>query len=174
MNARVLQALRALGVTLAPADDARTAGWRLAVAIAPRSSWEWSDTYTRAAAHGLARALDAEDLAEAARCALWMVDPAAAMDAAVQAFTPASAVVVAPAVVAPAPTHHHCATCRGCRSLTVVSAATGRCLECAVPVAPAVPVAVRPSTRPTAIPANPRDLRDLTGFGIEQPWRVAS
>ena len=134
-------ALRTLGVTAG--DDDTTTAWRLALVVAARGTWEWTDTYTHAAAHGLALALLRGDGTAVARCAHFLVRPGEAMAALFP--TVAVAVPVAPAVAV------------------------------AVPTAPvAVPVAARPSTRPTALPRDPRGLRDLSQFGIEQPWRVAS
>ena len=83
--ALVLEALRILRAPTVAGEDARTAGWRLAVVIVPLGRSSWQDRYTDAAAHGLALALDTGDTAEATRWALWIVRPADAMDTALRA-----------------------------------------------------------------------------------------
>lgn len=79
----ILRALAELGARAAANDELAVAGWRLALVVAARPSWSWSTSYEHAGAKGLALALGRGDLAEAERSALWVVDPDAAMEAAV-------------------------------------------------------------------------------------------
>lgn len=79
----ILRALAELGARAAATDELAVAGWRLALVVAARPSWSWSTSYEHAGAKGLALALGRGDLAEAERSALWVVDPDAAMEAAV-------------------------------------------------------------------------------------------
>lgn len=84
----ILRALAELGARAAETDELAAAGWRLALVVAARPSWSWSDSYTKAGARGLALALAAGDVAEAERCALWITDPGATMEAAVARANP--------------------------------------------------------------------------------------
>ena len=59
-------------------DDREAAAWALAIVVA--GQLHWSDTFEQRAAQGLATALLVGDLARAEKCALGIVDPAAAMD----------------------------------------------------------------------------------------------
>lgn len=75
----ILDALVALKIRLD--GDRLTTAWRLATVWSQR--WTWETRYHEAAARGLALALASGDDAAAARAALWFVDEAAAMDAAI-------------------------------------------------------------------------------------------
>lgn len=59
-------------------DNREAAAWALAINVA--NTLHWNDTLEQRAAQGLATALLVGDLARAEKCALGIVDPAAAMD----------------------------------------------------------------------------------------------
>lgn len=82
ISATVREAAHELGADLTGVRTLPDAAWRIAVAVAHTPASHWPDTYTERAAVGLAHALEARDLARAEECALWIVRPAVAMDAA--------------------------------------------------------------------------------------------
>ena len=159
LSDRVARALASLGAPLTTDASLRTAGWRLAVAVAPRSRAEWCDRYTQAAARALALALDAGDLDAAERAAQWIVEPDAAMDAALAARQPTPA----PAV----PVHHRTDDYRRCRARTIIRSDTRLCAGCTP--APAVRPALELVTAAYP-PRSPRPL-SLASLGIEHVRR---
>lgn len=82
-SAGVAAALHSLG--LAPSDTALETAWRVAIVIVERPASRWEDSYTLAAAKGLALALAAGDLVAAEAKALWLTDPGVAMTRALAA-----------------------------------------------------------------------------------------
>lgn len=74
-----------LDVELTGCVDLREVARRVAVASVRRH--RWADEYERAATRGLARALEAGDLARAEQCALWLTEPDRAMDLALMTLS---------------------------------------------------------------------------------------
>lgn len=111
----VREAAHELGADLAGVKDLHEAAWRIAVAVARVPAHHWPDTYTRHAACGLADALEARDLGRAEECALWIVRPATAMDAALDHVRRAP----------------HRVVCRACEHVVKTVDGEGDCPSCA-------------------------------------------
>mgnify|MGYP000187323896 CR=1 FL=1 len=114
ISATVREAAHELGADLTGVRTLPDAAWRIAVAIAHTPESHWPDTYTQRAAIGLANALELGELARAEECALWIVRPAVAMDAAIMHITER-------------PGH---ADCRACERSSKVDS-DGLCARCA-------------------------------------------